>query len=164
MPRSLLARIALAVLFGAAAVYAFQQMFPSEEQRIRRQLDAIADHANNLTADLSGAATAARLATYFTEDVVIDPGRGVQPLRGRETILALAQTAQVRGEIRVEVNNADVTVAPDEKSAAVTVTLTVTRDGGANEQSLDAREVALTMVKRESMWLISHVTAIDTLR
>jgi hypothetical protein len=164
MPRSVLARVALAVVLGAAAVYAVQQLFPSEERRIRRQLDAIADDASNVTPGLSGVATAARLATYFTEDVVIDAGGGLQPLRGRDTILALARSVHTRGAARVSVTNADITVAPERTTAAVTLTVTVTRDVNSGKESLDARELALTMVKRDAGWLISHVTAVDTLR
>ena len=164
MSRSLLTRVAVAVCAGAVAVYAWQQLFPSEERRIRRQLDRIEEDANDLSPDLSGAAVAARLSTYFTEDVTIDPGGGVAPLRGRETILALARTAGVRGQTRVEIKDADVRVAPEETSAAVTMTVMITTDAGTGKEALDARELALTMVKRESSWLISHVTAVDTLR
>ena len=164
MPQSTVARIALALLIGAAAVYAVQRMFPSEERRIRRQLEAIADDANSLTPDLSGAAIAARLTTYFTEDVTIDPGGGIEPVRGRETILAIARTVQSRGEAQVAIKDANVTLAPDRVSAAVTLTVTLTREPGTSNETLEAREFALTMVKRDSAWLISHVTAVDALR
>jgi hypothetical protein len=164
MARSWLVRVALAVVIAAAAVYAVQQMFPSEERRIRRQLDAIADDASSLTADLSGVATAARLSTYFTDDVTIDPGGGIQPVRGRETIMGLARTVQGRGTTRIEVKDADITVAPEQTTAAVTLTVAITREAGSSKESFDARELALTMVKRDSVWLISHVTAVDTLR
>ena len=164
MPQSTVARIALALLIGAAGVYAVQRIFPSEERRIRRQLEAIADAANALTPDLSGAATAARLTTYFTEDVTIDPGGGIEPVRGRETILAIARTVHSRGEAQVDITDADVTLAPDRASAAVTATVTLTRDAGTSNETREARELALTMVKRDSVWLISHVTAGDALR
>lgn len=164
MSRALLLRVALAILAGAAAVYVWQQAFPSEERRIKRQLDAIEDAANSLSADLAGAAVAARLSMYFTEDVTIDPGGGIEPVRGRQTILALARTVESRGETRLALKDADVTLAPDGASAAVTATVTIARNVGSGKESLDARELALTMVKRESNWLISHVTAIDTLR
>jgi SnoaL-like protein len=164
VPRSTVARIALALLLGAAAVYAFQRLFPSEEQRIRRQLEAIAEDANSLTPDLSGAATAARLAMYFTEDVTIDPGAGIEPLRGRDTILAVARTVQSRGEARVDIKDPNVTLAPDRPSAAVALMVTLTRDPGTSKETLEAHEFALTMVKRDSAWLISHVTAVERLR
>jgi hypothetical protein len=164
MARSPLVRAATAILLGAALVFAWQQLFPSEEQRIRRQLESIADDANSLSADLSGAATAARLATYFTEDVTIDPGGGMPPVHGRQTVMAIARHVNARGESRVDLKDVDVTLAPDAGSAAVTVTVTLTRQPGTDTASFDARELALTMVKRESAWLISHVTAVETLR
>ena len=164
MSRSLLTRIVLALVMGAAAVYAFQQMFPSEERLIRRQLEAIEESANGLTPDLSGAATAARLSMYFTEDVVIDPGGGIAPVRGRETIIAAARTVQARGASRVSIEDADITIAPEGTTAAVTLTVTMSRGPDSGKESMDARELALTMVKRDSAWLISHVTAVETLR
>ena len=164
MPQSTVARIALALLIGAAAVYAVQRIFPSEERRIRRQLEAIADDANSLTPDLSGAATAARLTRYFTEDVTIDPGGGLEPVRGRETILAIARTVQSRGETQVAIKDADVTLAPEPASAAVALRVTLTRAPGTSNETQDAHEFALKMVKRDSAWLISHVTAVDALR
>ena len=164
MSRSILVRVTLGVLLGAAAVYAVQQLFPSEERRIRRQLEAIADDANHLSADLAGAATAARLSRYFTEDVTIDPGGGVEPVRGRQTILALARSMHVGAETRVAVKDEDVQVAPEGASAKVTLTVMVTRDAGTSNETVEASQLALTMVKRESEWLISHVTGIDTVR
>jgi hypothetical protein len=165
MSRSFLVRAGLGVLVGALAVYAWQQMFPSEETKIRRQLEAIAADANEITDDLSGIAAAARSTMYFTEDVTIDPGGGTAPLRGREVILAVARNLQPKaGQTRVDIKNTDVTITPDGNSAAVTLAVTVTRDAGSSQETLDARELALTMIKRESVWLISHVTSVDTLR
>lgn len=165
MPRALAARVIACLVIGAGAIYAWQQMFPSEEVRIRRQLEALADAANEVTADLSGMASAARVAMHFTEDVVLDPGRGIAPLRGRETIMAVAGRVRPRaGATHVDIQNADVAIAPDGSTAAVTVAVTLTRDTGADRETLDAREFALTMVKRDSVWLISQVTLIDTLR
>ena len=154
-----------AVLLGALALYAVQQMFPSEETRIRRQLDAIAREASEASNDPSGFASAARLAMYFTDDVTIDPGGGIEPLRGRETIFAAGRTLRSKtGTTRIDVRDADVRITPDGNAAAVTVTVTVTKDSGSDHETLDARELALSMIKRESVWLITHVTAVETLR
>ena len=164
MPRSWLARVALGVMLGAVAIYTAQQLFPTDERRIRRQLDAIADEANSLTPDLSGAATAAKLSTYFTEDVTIDPGGGIDPLRGRETIIALARTVQQRGTTRVSISDVKIVVTPERTSAAVTLVVTITHDVEPNQETMDTRELALTMVKRDKVWLISRVTAVEILR
>jgi hypothetical protein len=158
------ARIALALLIGAAAVYVVQHFFPTEERRIRRQLEAISDDANSLTPDLSGAATAARLTRYFTEDVTIDPGGGMEPVRGRETILAVARTVQSRGDALVTIKDAEVTLADERASAAVAVTVMITRAPGTGNETVEAHAFALTMVKRDSAWLISVVQAVETLR
>jgi hypothetical protein len=165
MSRPWLLRAVVGVVLGVAAVFAYQQMFPSEETRIRRQLDAIAREASELSNDPSGFASAARFAMYFTDDVTIDPGGGVEPLRGRETIFAAGPTLRsTTGQTEIDVRNADVRITPDGNSAAVTVTVAVKKDAGSGRETLDARELALTMTRRESVWLISHVTAVDTLR
>lgn len=169
----LVVRLIVAVLLAAAGIYAWRQIFPTEETRIRRQLHAMADEASSVRTDLSGLASAAKLAMYFTDDVTIDRGRGLAPLHGRQTIMALA--TQLRspsagaggasaGSTRIEIRDADVTIAPGGTAAAVTLTAVLTRNGGSPAETVDAHEFALTMVKGDPSWQISHVTSIETLR
>ena len=156
MTAQLWSRLLIGACLVALAVFAWRALFPTEEARIRRQLDALVDDVNDLSGGVSGLAAAAKLATFFTEDVVVDPGRGATPLRGREVILAAAgHWRPVDDGAEISLADVDVTVAPDEGSAAVTLTAL---------RGSDAHEFALTMVKRESAWLISHVTAISPLR
>ena len=163
--RAFVVRAALSLLLGAAAVFAWQYVFPSEETRIRRHLHRIVEEANEMSDDLSAVAAAARLTLHFTEDVTIDPGSGIAPIRGRENIMAIARGLRTDTRAgRFDAKDVHVTVGPDGRSAAVTLTATVTRDAGTSDESVDARDLALTMVKRESTWLISHVTSTDPSR
>ena len=41
-------------------------------------------------------AHAARIGTYFTEDIVVDLGKGTPPIQGRETLIGMAARLQPR--------------------------------------------------------------------
>lgn len=149
----------------AAAFLGWKNFFPSDETRIVQRLEQLADEVTRSAADPSvGLARAARMAAYFTTDVVIDPGGGVPALHGREALLAVAGSVQPRtGSMRVALEDADVKLVHRD-SADVTLTVTVTRNGGTPEASFDAREFAVGMVRQQDDWLVARVTAIDTLR
>jgi len=65
-----------AVLLVGAAVWGYGLLFPSPEDEIRRQLDALAEAASVApgATNLERMARAARLGRFVTEDVVIDLG------------------------------------------------------------------------------------------
>lgn len=152
------------VLVAVGAFVGFR-MFPSDENRIRGRLDGLAADAGKVSADVAGLAVAARIGTYFTEDVVIEPGQGLDPLRGRDTIMGLA--TRMRGnatDVRVSVADARIVVADSRRTADVDVTVSIRRAVPGSGESLDAREFSLVMVKNDDVWQISRVTSIDTLR
>ncbi|HXG54189.1 MAG TPA: nuclear transport factor 2 family protein [Vicinamibacterales bacterium] len=148
-----------------AGFLGWKHFFPSDEPRIVRRLEQLADEVTRSAADPSvGLARAARMAAYFTTDVVIDPGGGVPALHGREALMAVAGSLQPRtGSMRVALGDATVTLATED-SADVTLTVTFTRNAGTPEASFDAREFAVRMVRQQDAWLVASVTSIDTLR
>ena len=160
--------LAAVVVVILVAFLAWRWLLPSEEDRVRRRLEALAadmNDVNDVRSNVSGLAAMAKVGSYFTADVVIDPGQGAQPLHGREVILSAAASLRPSaGVARLSLTDIDVTLGPDQRSAAVTLTALLTRNREGASQTRDAHEFALTMTKRESEWLISHVTSVDTLR
>lgn len=156
-----MARIIAAALLLIAIIFGWRWFFPSEETKIRQRLEALADDASQLTSDVAGMATAARLATYFTEDIAIERADGTQ-LQGRQVILAAA--AQFRPaagqQTTVTVDDVEVTVTPDRQAATVTLTATVARNAGTPDETFDADAFTLTMRKANDAWLISRVRSI----
>lgn len=164
MSRHVMAFASVVVALSAAATLGWSYLFPSDEVRILRRLEQLAGEVTRSADDRSvGLARAARMAAYFTADVVIDPGSHVPALHGREALMALAGSLQPRtGSMRVALGDADVTLDGD--GANVTLTVTVTRNEGTPEASFDAREFGVRMVREQDAWLVARVTAIDTLR
>lgn len=164
MARRPLTIAAAAVLVAgcAAAWYAWRA---SDAQQIRSRLNALAGEFNASTTDGIGTvARAARLGSFFTQDVVVDFGQGTAPITGRETLMGMAARLQPRtaaftlalDDINVEVggDTADVTLTAEFKR----------RSFETGDESLDAREFSAGMRRADGEWRIARVTAVDTLR
>jgi hypothetical protein len=156
---------ALVVLLGVAAWYVMRP--DGESGQVRRRLLAFADEVNRSTADGAGpGARAARLGSYFTDDVEVDLGRGSAPIRGRETLVGMAERLQPR-TTAFSLKFEDITMAMAPGGDAADVHLTaefITRSMTARGESLDAREFTIVMRRADGEWRIGRVTAIDTLK
>jgi hypothetical protein len=157
-----------AVAVGAAAVvliglWAWRTWWPSEPQQIRRQLLSFASDFNETTtAGLGTVAHAAKLSSYFTDDIIVDLGKGTPPIQGRETLIGMAMRLQPRtAAFRLEL--LDITVAmKSADSADVSLTAAFRRRSlGTGEESIDARELQVAMVKVNGEWRVSRVKTVD---
>jgi ketosteroid isomerase-like protein len=159
-------RLLLALFAVTGGWLAWRTLFPSEEQRIRARLDQIVDTVNAPSADgLGKMADAARLASYFTADVTIDPGQPYPPMRGRDAVVAAAAAAG-RAAGGFELSFADVEVAVgngDTATAHLTLTLTWT-NAQTGAPTLDAREIELALRKEAGEWRVATATPVETLQ
>ena len=159
--------VVLAGVLIVVAVVAWRYVWPSDARDIRNRLDSLADDFNESTADgLGTVARAARLATYFTDDVVVELGQGSPPIHGRETLVGMASRLQLRtSAFRLELLDINVEVR-SRSDADVRLTAAFRRLSGAapGEGSIDAQEVALRMNKSSGDWRISHVATVDPFR
>jgi hypothetical protein len=154
------------IAFAALAIAALAWFFwpESDERAIRRTLRAAAEEANTRTREgLESVAKAARIGAYFTDDVVVDLGKGAPPISGRQSVIGMAALVQAPSA-SVVVGLEDITVVkrPEGEVADVTLTATVTRTAG--ERTIDAREFALEMRKEAGEWRIARVAVVATLR
>jgi hypothetical protein len=164
LPRAL-AGAAAVVILGLAAWYVTRS--DSGTADIRRRLQALSRDVNQTaTAEHSPEARAAHLGSYFTEDIEVDLGQGTAPIRGRATLIGMAERLQPRTSaftLRFE----DITVAMSPGGETADVHLTaefIRRSITTNDQSRDAREFTLGLRRSGGDWQISRVTAIDTLK
>jgi hypothetical protein len=137
----------------------------SEETAVRHRLERLVRELNSTPNDAEPAILrAANIGTFFTDDVVIDFGRGSTPIRGRFTLMEMAARLQSR-TTSFALKVADIAVTSIEgNSAEVSVTVEfLDRGGGTQEASLDAREFALVMTKNGD-WRIARLNAVDVLR
>jgi hypothetical protein len=155
---------ALVAVLGAVAWW----LWPVDEAYVvRKRLNGFADEINKTTTDGIGmVARAAQLSMYLTEDVEVDLGQGAMPIRGRATLVGMAERLQPRTaafRLRFE----DVTVSVDPGGQTATVHLTaefIRRSFTTGEESLDAREFSLSMRRVGGDWQIATVTAIQVLK
>jgi len=158
------ARVVASVALAATIAFAAWHFWPSEARRIRHKLDALAAVVNERPADAIGQiARTAQLSKFFTDEVVVEPGRGAGAIHGRERLLALASRAPNEGHpYALEFVDVSVAMEGDESARAhLTATLS-SRDTDTAELNVDAREVELQF-RRTDDWRISRIALIDTL-
>jgi hypothetical protein len=165
MPRRLVIALAALAVLSAAAWYITRS--EGEGEAVRRRLQAFASEVNNSTLDGRGTeARAAQLSAFFTEDVEVDLGRGSTPIKGRETLVAMAGRLQPR-TAAFSLRFQDITVAMEPSGQAADVHLTaefIRRSITTGDQSLDAREFTIAMRLVDNEWRMHRVTAVDTLK
>ena len=167
MTRAVLVRGAVAVGLLALGVIAWRSRPTSDERAITARLDALRSEVNASTKDGFGtAARAAQIGTYFTDDAVVELGRGSPPIKGRDTLMGMVARLQPRtAAFRMDLDDVSVDIVPGGEAADVLLTASfVRRSISTGEESLDAREYALVMNKAGGVWRIARITAIDTLR
>jgi hypothetical protein len=157
------AAVAAALLL---AIWAWRVWWPNDERQIKRELQEFVSEFNRGGSDGLGTVVhAAKLGAHFTDDVVVDLGPGTAPIRGRETLVAMAARLQPR-TAAFALEFADVSVALGSNATAdVSLTAVIRRRSAATgEESLDAREFTAGLVKQDGRWRVNRVTAVDTLR
>ncbi len=169
MTRTGAAGAAGAVALAAVALLVWSRWSSDDERAIRERLEALRTEVNSATGDgLARVAHAASVGSYFTEDVVVDLGEGTAPIRGRLVLMGMVERLQPRAAaFRMELDDVGVEVIPGAAAAAADATLTISfvrRSASTGEESRDAREFTLGLVKTSGTWHIARVTAIDVLR
>lgn len=153
----------LALFVISVVAWGAWHFWPSEERQIRRRLVELTRVFNERPAEGFGlVARTAQLSRFFTDDVVVEPGRGAGPILGRERLLALAARAPSSGD-RHELHFVDVSVVVTGETATSAMTATLASDGAeTGQREVDAREV--TMEWRQSDgWQIARIRLVETL-
>lgn len=158
-----------AVLLVAAAIVAFwawRAWWPTDAQQIMRRLQTFASDFNDSTTDgLGTVARAAKIGTYFTDDIIVDLGKGTPPIQGRETLMGMTARLQPRtAAFTLELLDINVDMR-SESTAEVNLTAAFRRRSLATgEESIDARELLLAMVKVNGEWRASLVKTVEAFR
>jgi hypothetical protein len=162
-----LLRLVTVVVALVAAYYAYRWYFPDDEAMIRARLDDLAATVSHSGGGegFSTITRAAKFGTFFTEDVVIDIGGGFAPIRGRDTVLALAAKAQVPGE-GFTIRFVDVSIVVDPSGLSALATMTATAQGRSlgDYQAIDARELEMAFLKTDGEWRIERVTGVEAIQ
>jgi len=149
-----------------AGLIAWRSRATPDERAITARLEALRTEVNLSTRDgLGTAARATQIGSYFTDDAVVELGRGSSPITGRDTLMGMVARLQPRtAAFRMDLDDVSVEVVPGGDAADVLLTASfVRRSISTGEESLDAHEYALVMTKADGVWRIARITAIDTL-
>ena len=167
MTRQHALRAVVVFVLAGLAVFAWRTREGGEARTIRERIEALRTEVNASTVDgLGTAARATQIGSYFTDDAVVELGGGSVPIRGRETLMDMATRLQPRtAAFRLDLDDVGIEIVPGGTAADVMLTASfVRRSVSTGEESRDAREFAMVLVKTDSTWRISRITAIDTLR
>jgi hypothetical protein len=152
----------------AVAVAAWFLLSPADAGKgVKARLQSFSELVNRSTVDGQGPeARASQLGAFFTEDVDVDLGQGAAPIRGRQTVIGMAERLQPRtAAFQLRFEDVSVVMAPDGNSADVHLTAEfMRRSMQTSEESLDAREFLLAMRRVGADWQIARVTALQTLK
>jgi hypothetical protein len=154
------------MLLGAAGFGAAYLWWSSPEREIRRVLDSVAEALSHdtPTSGLTAVSKVSSLQQYFSSDVTIEAGRPFPTVNGRDAVLAAAaRLLSVAPALRVAFEDVQIDVADDEESAAVGCTAIGTQQDRAGQETVDARELRITMRLVDGEWVIAHARAIDVL-
>lgn len=156
--------IAGSLVAVAASVWVYLAVFPSEERIIIGRLNELAAASSSSAENpVVRMVQVAGLGRFFTQDVRLQLGPGVVQ-EGRDGVLALAARWRPSGDMRVELPDIEVQVAPNRTVASVHLTVKVSGRNGNRAKVVDARELEIQLSKHESEWLIESVEAVDPLR
>ena len=165
MTRRRALRVGGVVALAAVALFVWSRWGSDDERVIRERIEALRSEVNRSAEGLAAISRATNIGSYFTEDVVVDLGQGAAPIRGRMTLMGMAERLQPRtAAFRMEFDDVGVEMTSGAATADVTLTASFIRGSQTGEESRDAREFALGFTKAGGTWRIAHVTAIDVLR
>jgi hypothetical protein len=164
--RSPAARAAALLAFAVAAFFVWRGRSSGDERAIHSRIESLRTEINGTAAGgLHSASRAAQIGSYFTEDAVVDFGRGASPITGRSTLIGMALRLQPRtSAFRLDIDDVGVEMRPGASEAEVTLTASFMLRSSTGEESRDAREFLLVLTRASGTWQIARVTAIDTLR
>jgi hypothetical protein len=165
MSRRALAAIGAAILIAAGAFW-WWNAGSSDEREVRRLFKDFTSELNaGTTSGFGTLAHIARLAEFFSPDVVVELGQGSPPIQGRETLLGMVSRLQPRTSAFV-LETDDVNVEfTDADHGEVTFTAVIRRRSlGSGEESIDAREFSGEVERMNGRWRVARIVAIDTLR
>lgn len=139
-------------------------LLPSEEDRIRWQLDDLAETVSVEAGELLviRRARAVRIANYFTEYARVDLGWSFEPLQGREAVTAVAAEFRLPLEgIKVTILDTSIRVDGSSTGAIAAMTAQVSTRAVARDAALEVREVAVRLRKVNGEWLVDDMRAVD---
>ncbi len=154
-------RVAVAVAAAVALYLAWGWLAPSEEDRVRTAVHALAETLSSEASDPIGQVAAlGRLRAQLTDDVVVATGDGVE-IRGRDAVVGLWQRVRASGDtVRVRVLDLAVVVAADGASATAdgVAELTVERNGVPERE---VREAQAALVASGGEWRLQRATLVE---
>jgi ketosteroid isomerase-like protein len=156
---------ALATLVVLLALwFGWRYFFPDDEAQIRGVLDRVADAVTSDEGEVARIARAASMRNELDPQVAVDAGPPFSTIAGREALVAaVARLNSTVRDLDVQLEDVQVTVAPDRATARVSLTAEAHfRDEGGGP-ALEARELDVMFRRRDGDWVVSEVALVRAL-
>jgi hypothetical protein len=155
----------VSIVFALLIGYFSYQWWFNQNRVVKRRLGELAAALSvpATEADLERVARLARLRQYLADDVRITAGRTGPELSSRDAVMAAAAGWKPDRGGHVDFIDVDVKVEDETARAYATAEVT-TRNAGTGEQTRDARESQLSLVKRDGVWVVSGVELRDPVK
>jgi hypothetical protein len=162
-----LQRALVVVAVAAAAWFGWRWLFPDDEAQIRSVLEHIAETMSRGTRDEGEVARLARVASLRTAldpEITVDAGQPFSRIRGRDALIgSVARFNAGARDVEFELADVQVHVALDRSQATVYLTAEARFVDANGGRGLEARELNLTMKRRDGDWVVSAITPVRTL-
>ncbi|MGB7749158.1 MAG: hypothetical protein WBN75_17935 [Verrucomicrobiia bacterium] len=158
-------RIVLLAALAALGVWLWTVLFPGPEKVIRKRLTELARTVSSSPSesDLARLATAHSVAGFFATTVELNmdlPELGQRTMDREEITQAALMGRSRAGGLYVKFPDINITVAPDQQSAVVDLTVEANISG---ERDSIVREMKFTLQKTDGQWLITRIETVRTL-
>jgi SnoaL-like protein len=153
--------LALALVLSACS------WWQGDKALITQRLNDLVEQINVHTDEgIAAIARAARIGQFFTDDVIVELGRGSTPVTGRDTLMSMIARLEPRtAAFKVKLIDVNIHLTPADQSADINLTAEILRQSAVTgDPSMDAREFTLIMRKVDGEWRIARLTAVDTLK
>lgn len=153
--------VTMAVL--VAALFAIWHIWPSDERRIRRLVDELAQALQPADGEpeLARAARLAPLSRHLADDVVVE---APSLLTGRDQVLAAALQASRVAGLSLRVHGVQVMVERSRATATTTMGVTISGTNPATAQTWrEISEVRLELARRDDEWIVTRIAPVAAL-
>ena len=148
------------IVVALSAALAGYLYWASDERRIRRLLDGVADAVTQEegAGGVVGLAEVAGLTRYLAPDVTVEPGAPFRAIAGAQEIVSTV--GRLRAVmVSVELTFSDIEVAVEGGTASVRATARLTLRDRDGVQSVETRDAQIALEERDTGWVITTVRA-----
>jgi len=153
----------VSVVFAVLVAYFSYQWWFNPHRVVKQRLGALAAALTVPAGEtaLGRVGRLAQLRRYLADDIHVRAARSGPELSSRDAVMSVAAGWMPPGGANVDFGDVDVKVDADSAARAYVTADVTTHDSRTGEQTLDSREVQLSLALRDREWVVSEVDVKD---